>query len=363
MEAMSLDIQPELHGNFLQSLHFRQKQVVLIASLLIAILICSIFAVLNYDQGNDILVIFEAVFATIFLFLFILVLRSHRYVKSASTFFVFFTLLVCLIFYYSSETHVSVFMWSIVCCFFAQFFLESKFGSHVSIAFMAITFLLLFRRYFIDPHSVSFLVLSHIVIINLSALLFSILYENRRVSAEAALTEANLKLENMAVRDGLTGLFNRRYFDQVLKNEWMRLQRTNQPLSLILSDIDYFKKYNDSYGHLAGDECLKQVAEGIKNAVQRVSDVAARYGGEEFAVILPNTDSDGAKAIAQAIKDRILESAIPHKSSDVKKIVTMSLGIATVIPTDSSDTDDFIVQADDALYKSKENGRNRITAG
>lgn len=165
----------------------------------------------------------------------------------------------------------------------------------------------------------------------------------------------------MANRDGLTGLFNRRYFNQVLQNEWLRLQRSGSPLSLILSDIDYFKKYNDHYGHVAGDECLQNVADAFKNSIQRVTDVAARYGGEEFAVILPDTNSNGTKVIAQSIKDAIKNKAIPHKASQVNDIVSMSFGTATVIPNDSLNCESFIEMADKALYQSKKNGRDMIS--
>ena len=175
------------------------------------------------------------------LFLFYLILRSHDFLKIASLVYILTFFLSCLLFYYSPQAHVTVFMWSIICYFLAQFFLESKLGSFISIVFCIITFFLLLRRFIIELESMSIIVFSHLVVVNIGALVFSIYYEKRREKAEIALKRANQQLENMANRDGLTGLFNRRYFDQILKNEWLRMQRIDSPLSLIISDIDYLK--------------------------------------------------------------------------------------------------------------------------
>lgn len=128
-----------------------------------------------------------------------------------------------------------------------------------------------------------------------------------------------------------------------------------------MADIDYFKKYNDTCGHLKGDDCIREVADSIKSTIGRVSDVPARYGGEEFALILPNTDSLGATEIAEKIKKNIQEKAIQHPASETGDLVTMSFGAATVIPEKSSKPSSLIALADEALYKSKKDGRNRLT--
>ena len=169
----------------------------------------------------------------------------------------------------------------------------------------------------------------------------------------------NQELQHLATHDKLTGLANRRYFDDYLDQEWRRLTREQSPLSLILLDIDYFKLYNDTYGHLAGDACLEQVAGAIHRAIKRPADLAARYGGEEFAIILPNTDLAGAIHTGERLRQAIVNAQIPHGSSPNQLYLTVSLGIAAAYPTPPLRPHDLIDQADQALYQAKEQGRNR----
>ncbi len=172
---------------------------------------------------------------------------------------------------------------------------------------------------------------------------------------------SNSKLQQLSNLDGLTQLYNRRYFDDALEKEIKRCQRTATPLSLLMCDIDFFKKYNDTYGHLVGDDCIKIVADAIQTSCNRVADVAARYGGEEFTAILPGTDSVGAAEIANNIQRALAAKKIPFEHSVLNDQVTLSIGIVTVRPTIDSRPDDLIAFADHALYESKHNGRNRIT--
>lgn len=181
-----------------------------------------------------------------------------------------------------------------------------------------------------------------------------------RKKAEADLQNANLELKRIAAVDGLTQIANRRSFDQLLRQEWKRMFREKQPLGLILSDIDYFKDFNDTYGHLMGDDCLRTVAQTIENCLRRPGDRVARYGGEEFAVILPNTDREGAEYIANTIRDTVGRLMIPHASSAVAEHVTISLGVAAAVPSTAMDVDAFIKKADAALYSAKEKGRNQV---
>ncbi|MGA9381813.1 MAG: diguanylate cyclase, partial [Phormidium sp.] len=171
---------------------------------------------------------------------------------------------------------------------------------------------------------------------------------------------ANKQLENLALIDQLTQVANRRCFDRTLSEEWTRLIREQRPLSLILCDIDYFKQYNDTYGHTHGDICLKLVAQALKKAVKRAIDLVARYGGEEFAIILPHTDSNGAVKVAQKIHQAIQDLYLPHVGSAVSQFLTLSIGIATTIPTDETVPLALIETADRALYQAKSNGRNRF---
>ncbi|MCX8023277.1 MAG: diguanylate cyclase [Syntrophorhabdaceae bacterium] len=167
-------------------------------------------------------------------------------------------------------------------------------------------------------------------------------------------------LESISLTDYLTGVSNRRRFDSFIHNEWLRAIRIQHPLSLIMIDIDFFKNFNDYYGHVAGDECLRQIAQVLSNMVKRASDLLARYGGEEFACVLPDTDNDGAYIFAQKLKDGIRALSIPHAQSSVASYVTVSMGIATMVPKQGQSESAIIEAADKALYEAKQKGRNLI---
>ncbi len=177
---------------------------------------------------------------------------------------------------------------------------------------------------------------------------------------ERDLRDANRHIANIANQDGLTNLYNRRYFDRKLLEEFSRLQRTSHPLSLIMADIDCFKNFNDTYGHQAGDDCIRAVANVFRKSGGRGSDISARYGGEEFVMILPNTGENGARNVAETLQDHMRKMNIPHKTSTAGKIVTLSLGVTTMVPDNNTSAENLVQRADKALYKSKENGRNQI---
>ncbi len=181
-----------------------------------------------------------------------------------------------------------------------------------------------------------------------------------RKQAEEALAASNRKLESLSNTDGLTGIANRRHFDEVLAREYARHARSGAKLSLILLDIDYFKSFNDSYGHIAGDECLQKIAKVIASFAARPADLAARYGGEEFACILPETDRRGALAIAEKIRLGIMDLAIPHRKSQAAACVTASLGVETVHCRTGGSALEILTQVDELLYCAKSSGRNRI---
>ena len=183
---------------------------------------------------------------------------------------------------------------------------------------------------------------------------------DRRKQAEASLLLANQELERLAIIDSLTKVANRHRFDQYLEQEWSRMSRRKSPLSLILCDIDYFKFYNDTYGHQAGDNCLFQVAQALVFCAKRSTDLLARYGGEEFAMILPDTSRQGAVQVAKSMCLAIEKAQIKHEASQVSKYVTISAGVSSCIPDQNSSIKDLIKKADEALYQSKQKGRNQV---
>jgi diguanylate cyclase (GGDEF)-like protein len=174
--------------------------------------------------------------------------------------------------------------------------------------------------------------------------------------------KAQIELERLAAHDGLTGLTNRRGFDERLDAELSRAIRDQQSMALIMIDVDHFKRFNDTYGHQLGDECLREVASGLLTAVLRPSDLVARYGGEEFAVILPSVDQAGAYAVAERIRESIAALAIVHSGNDALGVVTVSVGLACGVPSRGTNEKDLITLADKALYQAKRSGRNRVVA-
>lgn len=180
----------------------------------------------------------------------------------------------------------------------------------------------------------------------------------RRTEFSKQLEEANAQLKRLTLIDGLTGIANRWHFDEFIEKEWHRNMRDNKPIALIMGDIDFFKNYNDTYGHQAGDDCLKQVAAILNNIAKRPGDLAARYGGEEFAVILSGTDLKQAGVLAENANKKLKQTRIPHSDSQAADYVTLSLGVASIIPRHGTKPYDLIKAADKALYKAKNSGRN-----
>ncbi len=183
-----------------------------------------------------------------------------------------------------------------------------------------------------------------------------------RSKTEKALQVANQKLQELSLTDGLTGIANYRKFDEYLQQVWKRMIREQSPVSIIICDVDYFKQFNDTYGHHAGDFCLQEIARAIESTLQRPDDLAARYGGEEFIVLLPGTDDAGAVQVAEKIQNAIAELDIPHAGSPAAPCITFSVGLATAVPELGSVPKTLLKAADRALYRAKNGGRNRIVA-
>ncbi|MEO6853576.1 MAG: diguanylate cyclase, partial [Rhodoferax sp.] len=175
-----------------------------------------------------------------------------------------------------------------------------------------------------------------------------------------ALELANQRLAQLSATDGLTGIGNRRHFDAVLATEWLRGARQQEPLALLMIDIDHFKLYNDHYGHLAGDACLRRVARLLATCVRRAGELVARYGGEEFVLLLPGTDQDHARLVAQHCMDALALERIPHAGSPTADFLTLSIGVAHTVPDAERKPDTLVYAADTALYRAKNAGRQQF---
>lgn len=183
---------------------------------------------------------------------------------------------------------------------------------------------------------------------------------SERKKSEEKLALLQKELEELSFKDGLTGVANRRMFNTVIKMEWANAQRTGQPLSLIMLDIDFFKQYNDHYGHIQGDDCLKLVAQVLTGAATRPRDFLARFGGEEFVLVLPETNAEAAHKIAERCCELIANEAIPHEKSEIGGTLSASLGVGTIVPGKKDEPLAFIKHVDKLLYKAKKKGRGCI---
>jgi len=209
-----------------------------------------------------------------------------------------------------------------------------------------------------------------IVFVVLSVIAFYILRLNRILNqsqerllkASHELEHANQRLERLSTQDDLTGIANHRYFQEHLEREWRRERRARKPLALLMIDVDYFKALNDALGHLAGDECLRQIARTLTRGLHRAGDIVARYGGEEFSVILPETDAKNAAVLAERLRAAIEAMGFAHPTSKVSSSVTVSIGVASLVPADQQKPEELIAIADRALYRAKQIGRNCVAA-
>ncbi|WP_041522131.1 sensor domain-containing diguanylate cyclase [Gilvimarinus agarilyticus] len=186
---------------------------------------------------------------------------------------------------------------------------------------------------------------------------------SERKKIEDKLVTLQQELEELSFKDGLTGVANRRMLDSVLDKEWSDARRNSQPLSVIIFDIDYFKQYNDHFGHIQGDDCLRLVAKTLSQGATRHRDFFARYGGEEFMLILPDTDKAAAAKVAERCRELIFKQQLPHPSSATGPVVTVSQGVGTITPKPTDSPKTFIQSVDKSLYQAKQSGRNKIMTG
>lgn len=189
---------------------------------------------------------------------------------------------------------------------------------------------------------------------------FSLPIVKARIKTHLELKRHRDFLENLSNLDGLTGIPNRRRFNEAMDMEWFRAIRAGSSIALLMMDIDYFKSYNDTYGHVSGDDCLKQVARSMKGQMHRPADLIARYGGEEFACLLPRTDINGAIRVAENMRKAVAALRLPHTDSQISEHVTISIGVAVAKPEAEKSPAQLLASADECLYKAKNSGRNRI---
>jgi len=183
---------------------------------------------------------------------------------------------------------------------------------------------------------------------------------SERKKTEEELAVLQKELEELSFKDGLTGIANRRMFDSILDVEWTHARRNSQSLALVMLDIDYFKQYNDRYGHIQGDDCLKRVARALSSAATRSRDFLARFGGEEFVLVLPETDEKAALKIAERCRNLIFKEQIPHEHSPVGQLLSVSIGVGVIVPTHQDEPLRFVEDVDKRLYRAKQQGRNCI---
>ena len=216
---------------------------------------------------------------------------------------------------------------------------------YINIGICAILFIAIIRQLFLWNHN---------VIKN------SIQLKLKNDELLESLQKTNIQLQQQNIIDDLTKIANRRHFDEILEKEWLRAKRIRTSLALLMIDIDFFKQYNDTFGHLKGDECLKQIATVLNNNLNRPGDFVARYGGEEFCILIPETDLDGAIIFAEKVHSTIIELKIDNPGSEVSKYLTISIGIAAIVPKHDDSYMDLVYTSDKALYKAKADGRNII---
>ena len=185
---------------------------------------------------------------------------------------------------------------------------------------------------------------------------------SERKRTEEKLLGLQRELEDLSFKDGLTGVGNRRRLDALFEAEWIAARTTQRPLSVMMIDIDFFKQYNDHYGHVGGDDCLKRVANALKTGATRPRDILARYGGEEFILVLPETDEKGAAQVAARCREALAEERIPHERSTVAPTVTISIGLGTIVPSTEDSAVGFIEEVDRRLYRAKQRGRNCVVS-
>jgi diguanylate cyclase (GGDEF)-like protein len=305
-------------------------------------------AMISVDEPKKQWEVFYTIIVSLFMFVFwVFAQKANQYVYISSWFSAIIFLSVAILLLYGTHKSILRYVLSVVYIFSCLVLLIRGMNAYHDTDFKLMSHNSIQDVVFLSTYSLMIL----------SGTSFLLLMRER---TDRLLRESNLDLDKLAHVDGLTNLANRRMFDKYLVFSILQHHREAEPLTLIMIDIDYFKKYNDLYGHSFGDRCLVEVAQKIKHCCCRSTDLVSRYGGEEFAVILWNTDDAGAYLVAEAIRQGIADLALPHATSDVSEYVTLSLGIFSAVPvSDKHNSEWYIVESDRRLYDAKRAGRNR----
>ena len=338
----------------------RRRDVFIVADLFFAATAFT-FVHYNFVQGQPLVSVLQALGGLAFIALAAIVHFKQKYLKAASWFLVILTagFMLCVMFFF--KIRITNVVWMVFPYFMSMLLLGFRNGMVVSAVYLIASNIAVFVRFPVVLDDFALINQVSISIASACAFAFAAYYEKARAKNEDELLAKHRAVERMSHLDDLTGLFNRRFFDRALHQEFHRAKREHQSVALIFLDVDLFKNYNDTFGHLQGDACLGEVACAISASIARSTDTATRFGGDEFAILLPNTNRVGGQLVAERIMKIIQEKAIPHTSSDVSSVVTLSLGIALLSQDGDRNPTDLIRRADQALYISKKNGRNRIT--
>jgi len=338
----------------------RRKRILAVMLIIIAIAFLLALGTTAIAQSNSLLGVVDYLFALLLGADLVFLYQGGSYRGGVSVglvgFGVFILFLLC-----TGGVAWTAYLWVYVYPVSAIYLLGSRLGTAYSVGLFVVFLVLRFLPLqLISPgHPYTFSFLIRFTAVYAVILLMSLYYESSRNAATAAIEQVNLKLQQLSAKDGLTGVGNRRFFDEQLRSAWQLARRTTSSLSLLMIDFDNFKLYNDEYGHLAGDEVLVRTAEMLAHRVTRSSDMVARYGGEEFCLLLPGTDAAGAQTVADKVLRSVRELRMPHIKG-VNGFVSVSVGIAALTPsTNGSDASRLVSLADQAMYEAKRLGKDR----
>lgn len=336
-----------------------RKIIMLYSIMVLGIILLVVMGTILYMEGNYFYSILNFIISIIIVGL-IFLLRSGIRLEICSILSVMLIEFFFMFLFHSGTSNQMTFVWYYLFPLISLFLLGTKLGTFFSLLMIGLSIILNYNASeftLIIPFSTPFM--SRIVLSYLGVLLFAFVFEKTRMSTYNKLKITMDEVNELAIRDGLTGLYNRRYMDVVMKKIIQQFNRSESSIGFLMADLDYFKKYNDSYGHQAGDQLLRELSEMFISMLQRKSDYIFRYGGEEFAFLLTSTDLETAEKLAAKIVENTLALNIPHSSNQIG-YVTVSVGVSFIDYDHNKNIEELVITADKALYEAKNSGRNRF---